>query len=288
MSTKKRKSIENLALAIASTKFDIASSKEHIEKQEKELKDLESKFKAAKHLNSISKGTAIGGMAVLSEKKPSGFSYFHAYKLYRATRRFDLYPFIYTFRMKIYVDNVADIHVTVEDKYLKERAFTNIRMENLDKGLSPEGIFKAAVKEYFTNFKQPQTTQEQIYDVFKELDVFICRDNVPDEPFVPTQRIEIGKMKYIFRTRQTMPKPGETQYGIEGEMEIINMETKYSVKTTLTVESMNKFIEQYLLGVTSADIDEVDLTRINGFLLEYNLLLVPINCERTIYKVIHR
>jgi hypothetical protein len=287
MAKKKQETSSDLEIAITSTKFDICESKEHLAEQETKLEALRKKLIVAQRLE-----REAGKNPIIAKEQGKSMSlcYTHSEKIYRCRRSFDLYPFIYDFRMELYGTVVANIAIVVRDKYLKEGQFSNLRITNISPELSPEGVFKAAIIDYFNNHKQSKNTQEQIEGVFKALDVYICRNEDPEYDYMPREEITLGDMKYVFRSKQTMPGPGEEAFGAEGRLEITNLKTGYKSSAAEPIESFEAFIRKYLTGITFEVKNETKFLNSNAarVLTKHNMDAVKREGSENIYKVIRR
>jgi hypothetical protein len=277
----RKKSLEELALAVASMRTDIASSKEHIAKQTEELEKLEKELSVA---------TSCAKFAESSAKAPMILNYVHSDKIYRCRRSFDVYPFIYDFRMELYGTVVANISIVIRDKYLKESQFSNLRITKISPELSPEGVFKAAIKDYFNNHKQSKNTQEQIDAVFQALEIYITRNEDPEFDYMPREEIQLGIMKYVFKSKQVMPLPGQEVYGREGRLEITNTKSGAKSSASEAIESFEDFIRKCLDGVVFevGDLDEFHASHANNVLLRYNMSLVKREGAGNLYKVVRK
>jgi hypothetical protein len=287
MSKKRKETSEDLEIAIVSTKFDISESKEHIAEQEEKLEELKRRLHIVQQQE-----IANGEYPIIAKEqsKAMHFAYTHSEKIYRCRRSFDLYPFSYEFRMELYGTVVANIAVVVRDKYLKEGQFSNIRVTNINPELSPEGVFKTVVMDYFNTCKQSKNTQEQINEVFKALDVYICRNEDPEYDYMLHEEVTLGIMKYIFRSKQTMPLPGKEEYGAEGRLEITNTKTGARSSASEDIESFEDFIRKYLEGITFEVTDpgkflSSDTAR---FLSRHNMDVVKRDGDGDVYKVVRR
>jgi hypothetical protein len=188
--------------------------------------------------------------------------------------------------MEYYVGVSANVQVIVKDKYLKASQFTNVHIIGLDPALSPEGVLKYVILDYFKNFKQSKNTDAQIKEiVHKALEIHIATPIQGHGEETTKTSIQLGKMKYNFRTRRTMPLPGQDKLGIEAELEIVNTETNYSVSSSEMIHSFDEFVKKYLNGIiVTEDVEDID--QINKYLKYYNLILKSMSPG--IYKVVHK